>query len=39
MSLYSYVGKEEKAESIQVSGLESIWREIKWDETYGTIME
>lgn len=39
MSMYSYIGKESVEQRVQVSGLESIWREIKWDETYGTIME
>ena len=39
MSMYSYMNAEEELVRPTVSGLEAIWKEIVWDETYGTIKE
>lgn len=34
MSLYSYVGKDKV---VSVSGLETIWREVLFDELFSTL--
>jgi hypothetical protein len=39
MSLYSYLGSEPKLYAEKESGLNILWKEVLWSDTYGKFFE